>query len=251
MQSETGQVRRPIRSLPCKAMFLFRYRRKETNLKLRQRQEPHTTSIRLKKRPMENAKICPTCRERPRHYNSGYCLECRRARDRARGSKPERKQSLQRSFAKWWEKNGAETRERHQQWLTDNADRQRQHRRNWTEKNKEIAAELIRDWKRNNPNRMRSIYHRRRALHMSAAGSFTADDIAAKLHKQNNHCFWCDGDMADQPTIDHYIPLSKGGSNFPENIVMACRSCNSSKRDKMPDEFIAYLKTKTALEGAA
>ncbi|MBZ5623051.1 MAG: HNH endonuclease [Acidobacteriia bacterium] len=38
-------------------------------------------------------------------------------------------------------------------------------------------------------------------------------------------------------TIDHYIPLSKGGTNFPDNIVLACWPCNNRKRAKLPSEF--------------
>jgi hypothetical protein len=33
-------------------------------------------------------------------------------------------------------------------------------------------------------------------------------------------------------TIDHLIPLSVGGSNEPENLWLACRSCNESKGNR-------------------
>jgi 5-methylcytosine-specific restriction endonuclease McrA len=33
-------------------------------------------------------------------------------------------------------------------------------------------------------------------------------------------------------TIDHVIPLSKGGTNWPANLRPACKSCNSRKHNK-------------------
>jgi 5-methylcytosine-specific restriction endonuclease McrA len=39
-------------------------------------------------------------------------------------------------------------------------------------------------------------------------------------------------------TVDHIIPVAKGGTDDPENLVAACRKCNFSKQDKMPDEFV-------------
>ena len=38
------------------------------------------------------------------------------------------------------------------------------------------------------------------------------------------------------PTIDHVIPLSKGGADTEENMVLACNGCNRKKRDAMPEE---------------
>jgi 5-methylcytosine-specific restriction endonuclease McrA len=34
-------------------------------------------------------------------------------------------------------------------------------------------------------------------------------------------------------TLDHVIPLSKGGPNKRENIVLACGKCNRDKGDKL------------------
>ena len=41
----------------------------------------------------------------------------------------------------------------------------------------------------------------------------------------------------DANTVDHIIPVAKGGSDDLENLVAACKRCNSAKQDKMPDEF--------------
>ena len=39
--------------------------------------------------------------------------------------------------------------------------------------------------------------------------------------------------------IDHVIPVSKGGLHIPENIVLACRTCNFSKHATDLDQWLA------------
>lgn len=41
-------------------------------------------------------------------------------------------------------------------------------------------------------------------------------------------------------TVDHVVPLSKGGGNGRDNLVLSCRHCNSLKGDMMPDEWEAF-----------
>lgn len=38
---------------------------------------------------------------------------------------------------------------------------------------------------------------------------------------------------------DHIDPTSKGGADIPDNIVPACRSCNSKKKDRTLLQFVA------------
>lgn len=42
---------------------------------------------------------------------------------------------------------------------------------------------------------------------------------------------WAD----DEPTMDHVVPLSKGGPHTYENVRCACRACNRAKGDKLED----------------
>jgi 5-methylcytosine-specific restriction endonuclease McrA len=37
----------------------------------------------------------------------------------------------------------------------------------------------------------------------------------------------------NDPTVDHVVPVSRGGTASMENLVVACRSCNSRKGDKI------------------
>ena len=59
-----------------------------------------------------------------------------------------------------------------------------------------------------------------------------------KLYREP--CFKC-GSKQNQ-SIDHIIPLSKGGNHSVGNLMTLCLRCNMSKRDKL---FIEWkLKTK-------
>jgi hypothetical protein len=40
------------------------------------------------------------------------------------------------------------------------------------------------------------------------------------------------GIAARAASVDHVIPRSKGGTDAPQNLVLACRSCNSSKGNR-------------------
>lgn len=57
-------------------------------------------------------------------------------------------------------------------------------------------------------------------------------------HVPSNQCYWC-GDTADKMHEDHVIPLVRGGSNEPMNLVWACAPCNHRKHAKHPLRWIA------------
>ena len=48
-------------------------------------------------------------------------------------------------------------------------------------------------------------------------------------------CVYC-ADKAE--TMDHVIPLSRGGKHEPENLVPACKKCNFAKHTKTPAEWL-------------
>lgn len=49
-------------------------------------------------------------------------------------------------------------------------------------------------------------------------------------------CFYC-GETFEALIVEHVVPLARGGTYDPWNLVRACVSCNSKKNDKVPSEW--------------
>lgn len=141
------------------------------------------------------------------------------------------------------EANSEKIRERHRQWREANPDKIQHYR----EANPDKIKAGRRRWKKANPEKVRLINRRaeakRRAIKRNNGGSFTAEEFTARCEQYNWQCVYC-GCKLDISTVevDHVIPISHGGNNYISNIVPACKSCNSAKKDKIGKEFEAWLK---------
>jgi 5-methylcytosine-specific restriction endonuclease McrA len=77
-----------------------------------------------------------------------------------------------------------------------------------------------------------------RARRKNCEGRHTGKQIKELLEKQNYKCGICLACLHEKGYhADHVMPISKGGSNWIENIEMLCPKCNLAKRDKLPLEF--------------
>lgn len=72
----------------------------------------------------------------------------------------------------------------------------------------------------------------------------TVDDWKKVLNSFNHRCAYCGkrGDM----TIDHVLPLSRGGRHCVANLVPACLRCNLSKGSMTIVEWKAFPAKKAA-----
>lgn len=57
------------------------------------------------------------------------------------------------------------------------------------------------------------------------------------LEKFNHRCAYC-GVKSDHLTIDHVVPVSRGGADTVANVVPACQHCNSAKNAKTPEQWV-------------
>jgi 5-methylcytosine-specific restriction endonuclease McrA len=60
------------------------------------------------------------------------------------------------------------------------------------------------------------------------------------LRDCSQRCVYC-ATRLDQrtATLDHVVPVARGGANDPGNLVVACAPCNRLKSDLLPFEFFA------------
>lgn len=69
-----------------------------------------------------------------------------------------------------------------------------------------------------------------------AKKGIVSKDLRAWILARDNHvCAYCGGEAE---IADHVIPTSKGGKGDPDNLVAACWSCNSRKRNRSVEWLI-------------
>lgn len=136
-------------------------------------------------------------------------------------------------------------RQRHQYYL-DNKDKILSNNKKWKLNNddyKEYCKNYTKKYNASDDgkikNRMR--VHKRRTI-LETLEEIDYKALKDKFDKLGNKCVMCGSE--ENITIDHIIPITKGGTNDIDNLQPLCKSCNSSKRDKTMEEFIEYVKLK-------
>jgi len=97
--------------------------------------------------------------------------------------------------------------------------------------------------RRNNPETRAIVIaysSRYRSIRNSSCKNAISPKEMAKLSEAIKECFYCG--QQKPLTWDHVSPISKGGTHTFNNMVRACKSCNSSKQHKDFDAWIERLK---------
>lgn len=195
----------------------------------------------------------------------GQCLNCWREKGRNkmkqwRKDNPE-KAKVAHNRAYW--KNPEKWRQKAREWYQKNKEHVAEYNKHYREENPEIVKEATkrfydenpeyrssyyqdhkeerneydRQWTKGNLEKKRAAWHRRQARIKGNGGSYTGDQIKELLEAQERFCFHCGADISEYYEIDHWIPLTRNGSNNIENIRLLCQFCNRSKGNKLPHEW--------------
>lgn len=162
-----------------------------------------------------------------------------------RSKNPKKARELSRRY---YAKNPEKRREATRRWNANNPERRLQNiyqyhakhpdsSRRWRVQNPERVRANARRLRAENPEKFRAYDNTRRARQLSAMGSHTREDITAQYQRQKGRCYYCNCKLDNGYHVDHVIPLSRGGTNDPSNLVIACPTCNQSKGAKLLHEW--------------
>lgn len=178
-----------------------------------------------------------------------WCIECSREKSKKWISKhPEQHRENTKTWyanhpekiveknKKYREKYPDKVRERLKEWHNKNKTYANEVSRRWYHNNREYACLQSRTWAKENVERTRQRNRVRLSRKKFADGIITAQEERELFEKYNYTCINPNCPDTSQPiTLDHIVPLARGGTNTIENAQPLCRSCNSSKGTKTID----------------
>jgi len=156
-----------------------------------------------------------------------------------------------------WQKHRSQNKEYrrryNQEWRKNNPEGTKQQAKRYSIKHASKESLRVAQWKAQNPERVRhqarvhrathlwkyrEHYHRRKAALKRAIAQLTKQEWEWLLGQSGNCCVYCGRHESECGKLqqEHVIPVSKGGAYTVTNIVPSCRSCNSRKKDRTPDE---------------
>lgn len=168
----------------------------------------------------------------------GGCVRCISIRTKQWiADNEERYDAVSREYRRRPEVRAAQ-KERSARWHNENKEKANEMARQWQIDNPEKVAERNKKWRDANPEHGRAMSSRRRAKIRSAGGTYDHHDVRELLIMQEHRCKTCDKCLIEnQYDIDHIVPLSRGGTNWPDNLQILCRYCNRSKGSKLPEDW--------------
>lgn len=170
-----------------------------------------------------------------KHHAKGYChrhysshwrdenLERERATHAAYRARPENREKAKARSKAWREANPDRARELVASWREANRDRERETRRAYRDANRDA---------------IRALNNRRKARERNVeVNDLTAAQWVSIVAAYEGRCAYC-ATTPDRITMDHVIPISKGGNHTASNVVPACGPCNFAKGDGPAPPFV-------------
>lgn len=146
----------------------------------------------------------------------------------------------------WRKRNVEKVREAGRRQYAANIEHRRAIKNAWKLQNPEAIKSALERYRLNHLPKMAEKSHKRRAkLRGNGVFQVTEKELIRLYASPCAHC----GTM-ENVTIDHIIPVARGGRHSIGNLQPLCLSCNSSKNAKTMAEWKYFLNTERTQNGA-
>ena len=152
-------------------------------------------------------------------------------------SDPENKYKKANRDRVYREQNKDSVSERKKKYYEENKNKIREYKTNYYHENKEYLLAYYREYYEENSQVYKDRAKNRRAKLKEAEGVFYKADVDKLYNLQKGLCVYCKSALLEDFHVDHIMPLSLGGSNWPENLQLLCPTCNLRKHAKDPFEW--------------
>lgn len=185
-------------------------------------------------------KKCPACNKtlnrdmfrKQKNRTSSYCKDCEKAWRRRWYEKNKDEESARQK--KWVQKNKEHLCQKWREYRAENKETIAAKQKLYREKNRDKIRETMKQWTKNNLDKKAANESKRRAIKANKSGIIENIDREEIIARDKSICHICEKKVARKDiTLDHIIPLSKGGSHTKNNIAVAHSHCNYSKKDKV------------------
>lgn len=117
----------------------------------------------------------------------------------------------------------------------------------WYEENRDRVRLASLEWASKNPDAARAARQMTRQRRRVREARLSEERITSSAWRKvlehfNFRCGYCLGNykQCGRLTVEHMLPISRGGDNNIENLIPACRRCNGEKGSKNLLEFLLY-----------
>jgi 5-methylcytosine-specific restriction endonuclease McrA len=141
------------------------------------------------------------------------------------------------SMRRYVENHREELRENKRKKRLENIEAEKERERLWRSQRRSELAEASRLWRQENPEKQRIIDRNKKLRRRGAEGTHTLEDVEKLLKAQKFLCAECSKGVKEEYHVDHIMPLSLGGSNWPRNLQILCPACNMEKHATDPLVF--------------
>lgn len=192
---------------------------------------------------------CAPCTNQLKYAWAKANPEKAKASQKKYGKTPMRIRHNRTNVSRWYHVNHEALKERREQeeykdrrrrYKAEHREEFRQYNKEWRTNHPDLYREYIKRFAILHPDRIKEInmarYIKRRGRKAAAEGYYTPEEWRVLKTQYNFKCLCCGKqEPSIKLTVDHIIPLSKGGSNKIDNIQPLCGSCNSRKGAKTID----------------